>query len=80
VNHGRHCLCAECRRKHDPDDLSCSEHPFGCPRELPVWRPLTNGEYPPPGPTTLGPLRECGHRVVLVFAPPIFTLGYEEHE
>jgi hypothetical protein len=39
-----------------------------------VWRPLLNGEYPPPGKTKLGPPRKglggTMERPILVFARP----------
>jgi len=41
----------------------------------PIWRPLLNSEYPPPGPTKLGPTPQSSlgdtSRSILVFAPPL---------
>jgi hypothetical protein len=50
----------------------------------PIWRPLHNGEYPPPGPTKLGPKRAdiSGHMVapILVHAPPLRCYIFGEGE
>jgi hypothetical protein len=81
MTHGRHCSCMPCSLEEWANILlPCGEHPQGCPPQLPIWRPLTMGEYPPPGPTRLGPTRECGHRVILVYAPPLPYSAFEEHE
>jgi len=48
--------CAEC-------GLSGNDHIDSCPYRR-EWRPLLNGEYPPPGPTRTGLMFEQDGRMV----------------
>lgn len=72
MTHGRHCTCTPCALEEWANvPVPCGEHPNGCPPEMPVWRPLLMSEYPPPGPTKLGPMRMHGEHIILVYAPPL---------
>lgn len=73
MRHGRHCRCTPCSQQdwNEPGLAPCGLHPKGCPPDEPAWRPLLNGEYPPPGPTSLGARREDGTRPIFVYALPL---------